>query len=128
MKKFIAVAALKVLLMPTAAGAECQTHACKVRVAHRQAKVKKLRTIAPYRWSFLGPVGACESGTGSYSLRVGLRAISPGGKYRGRYQFGWPDWLKAGGHGDPAAANWLDQAFRAVVWLHMNGRGAWPNC
>src|SRR3954453_21991068 len=92
-KKIITVAALKVLLIPTAAGAECQTHACKVRVAHRQAKVKKLRTIRPYRQTFLGPVGACESGTGSYSLRVGLHAVSPGGTYRGRYQFGLKDWI-----------------------------------
>jgi hypothetical protein len=127
-KKFIAVAALKVLLIPTAAGAECQTHACKVRVAHRQAKVKKIKTIRPYRQTFLGPVGACESGTGSYSLRVGLHAVSPGGTYRGRYQFGWPDWIKAGGHGDPIFAPWWEQAYRAVRWLHINGRDSWPNC
>lgn len=116
----VAVAAFVAGAFVAPAGAHytagCKARACKVHV------------LMPYRSTFLGPVGACESGTHSYSLRAGLRAISPGGKYRGRYQFGWPDWLKAGGHGDPAAASWVEQGYRAVVWLHRNGRGAWPNC
>ena len=105
--------------------------------AHYYAGCKKApckkHVIKPYRASFLGPVGACESGTGSYNLKVGLRAISPGGTYRGRYQFGWPDWSRAGGTriagvSDPAAAGGLDQAYVAVRWLHINGRSSWPNC
>lgn len=88
----------------------------------------KKHVIRPYRSSFLGPVGACESGTGSWNLRVGLRAINPTGSYRGRYQFGWDDWDSAGGTGDPAKASWIEQAYRAVLWLHFNGRQSWPNC
>lgn len=88
----------------------------------------KYHVFKPYIGTFLGPVGACESGTHSYSLYAGLRAISPGGTYRGRYQFGWGDWRKAGGYGDPAAASANEQAYRAVVWLHRNGRQSWPNC
>lgn len=99
----------------------CRTHACRVRVRHK-------KYIRPYRGWFLGPVGACESGTGSYSLKAGLRAVSPSGQYRGRYQFGIPDWYRAGGTGDPINAGWLEQAYRAVRWLHINGRGSWPNC
>lgn len=87
----------------------------------------KRHVIAPFKRSFLGPVGACESGTTRW-LRHGLRAVSSTGQYRGRYQFGLPDWRRAGGRGDPAAAGWLEQAYRAVVWLGANGRQSWPNC
>lgn len=86
----------------------------------------KRRAIAPYK-PFLRAVGACESGTSRW-LRHGLHAVSPGGRYRGRYQFGLPDWRRAGGSGDPADAGWLEQAYRAVVWLTVNGRRSWPNC
>lgn len=87
----------------------------------------KVHVIAPYVRSFLGPTGACESGT-DRNLRHGLHALSPGGVYRGRYQFGWGDWHRAGGVGDPIWASWYEQAYRAVVWLHVNGRQSWPNC
>lgn len=87
----------------------------------------KIHVIRPYMRSFLGPVGACESGT-TYHLKHGLRVIDPGGIYRGRYQFGWSDWLRAGGKGDPSRASWYEQGYRAVVWLHRNGRSSWPNC
>jgi hypothetical protein len=103
---------------PAAAGhytPGCKHKACKIHV------------IEPYRYTFLGPTGACESG-GTRSLKSGLHAISPGGIYRGRYQFGWGDWLRAGGHGDPAHSAWYEQGYRAVVWLHRNGRQSWPNC
>lgn len=89
--------------------------------------VCKRHVIKPYKRAFLGPVGACESGTTRW-LRHGLRALSPGGQYRGRYQFDWGSWAGAGGRGDPSAAGWLEQAYRAVVWLHLAGRQAWPNC
>jgi hypothetical protein len=87
----------------------------------------KLHVIAPYRTSFLGPTGACESG-GTRSLRTGLRAVDPSGTYLGRYQFDLKGWHGAGGEGSPVVAGWLEQAYRAVVWLHRNGRQSWPNC
>lgn len=87
----------------------------------------KRHVIAPYRTAFLGPVGQCESGT-TRLLRHGLRAISASGTYRGRYQFDWRSWAGAGGRGDPAHATWLEQAYRAVVWLKRAGIGAWPLC
>jgi hypothetical protein len=94
----------------------CKKHRCKVHV------------FTPYVANFLGPVGACESGTGSHSIYDGIRAISRSGQYRGRYQFDFRSWAGAGGSGDPARATATEQAYRAVVWLHRNGRGAWPNC
>jgi hypothetical protein len=116
----VAAVALALLLFVTGADAHYYSHCAKPKC--------KYHVFAPYKRTFLGPVGACESGTHSHSLYAGLRAISPGGTYRGRYQFGWADWARAGGHGDPAAASANEQAYRAVVWLHRNGRQSWPNC
>lgn len=87
----------------------------------------RLMKIRPHVGWFLGPTGACESGT-DHNLRHGLRATSSTGQYLGRYQFGQPDWYRAGGVGDPRNASWLEQAYRAVVWLYINGRSSWPNC
>jgi hypothetical protein len=84
--------------------------------------------IKPFRHTFLGPVGACESGTTRF-LRHGLRAISPNGKYRGRYQFDMSSWHTAGGPGDPVNAGWVRQAYTAVVWLDMTSLfSSWPVC
>jgi hypothetical protein len=93
----------------------CQTRHCRLRVIH------------PYRATFLGPVGACESG-GTWNLHTGLTATSPGGEYLGRYQFDLGSWRGAGGRGDPRRRSWLKQAYRAVRWLKINGRDSWPNC
>lgn len=101
----------------------CNTKSCLRRVQRKRMK----RYIRPYRGWFLGPVGACESST-TTNLKHGLRAVSPSGQYRGRYQFGMPDWRRAGGTGDPINADWLTQAYFAVRWLHINGRSSWPNC
>lgn len=117
MKPVLAAATIAVVLPVTPAEAVyagCEKPPCK-----RHA-------IRPFR-PFLASVGACESGTTSW-LRHGLHAVSSTGQYRGRYQFGVPDWRRAGGRGDPAAAGWLEQAYRAVVWLGINGRQSWPNC
>jgi hypothetical protein len=105
----------------------CESKACEKRVHKKRMRHKKLRTIKPYRRSFLGPTGACESGT-TMNLHHGLRAVDPSGTYRGRYQFNMSGWRGAGGRGDPIDANWLEQAYRAVRWLHINGRQSWPNC
>lgn len=100
--------------------------------AHYYAGCKKVEckrhVYLPYKANFLGPVGACESGTGSYNLAAGLRAVSAGGTYRGRYQFDMRSWAGAGGAGDPVSWGPVEQAYRAVVWLHRAGRGAWPSC
>lgn len=97
----------------------CKKTACKTHV------------IQPYKKNFLGPVGRCEAGPkfgATLSLKTGLKAIDPSGTYYGRYQFGLRDWGRAGGKGDPRDASWLEQAYRAVVWLNVNGRQSWPNC
>lgn len=119
----------------------CHSNACEVRVAAKHARwdakwcarhqacryrVFRKRTIAPYR-AWLAKTGACESGTGSYDLRVGLRAYNPSPFY-GRYQFVMSTWYSVGGRGDPRDADWLEQAYRAVLLLRRSGAGQWPVC
>lgn len=118
MKRLITLAALASVGTTTAEAHYydgCQKNPCKKHV------------IEPYVRSFLGPVGACESGTTRW-LRHGLGVVSPTGQYRGRYQFDMSSWRGAGGYGDPVNAGWLTQAYNAVRWLHRAGRHAWPNC
>lgn len=109
----------------------CNTKACQARVC-KSASCKS-RVIARYRAkaasayppisaadrAWLNKVGNCES-NGYADKR------NP--KYRGRYQFGWPDWARAGGHGDPADAPPAEQDYRALKWRDMNGVKSWPVC
>lgn len=112
-------------IVPAQAGASsrnhdpCNTHACHVRVAHKQARAKKIRVTAPYR-AWLGMVRRCESG-GNYG-------ISTGNGFYGAYQFDVSSWRGAGGRGMPHLAAPLEQDYRAVRWRQMVGTGAWPVC
>lgn len=54
------------------------------------------------------------------------RAISPGGLYRGAYQFDWPTWLGVGGSGDPALATPAEQDYRAGLLVGLRGLAPWP--
>jgi len=56
------------------------------------------------------------------------RAISPGGTYRGKYQFSFSTWATVGGKGDPAAASETEQDRRAAVLYRTGGPGHWPVC
>lgn len=119
MKALLVLTSLAMLAATADANAHvakgCKKNACKTHV------------VQPFKKTFLGPVGACESG-GTFSLKTGLRATDPSGTYLGRYQFNREGWAGAGGTGDPRDASWLEQAYRAVLWLHINGRQSWPNC
>lgn len=66
-------------------------------------------------------IARCESGGNP-------RAISPGGVYRGKYQFSRATWRSLGGVGDPAAAPEAVQDAMAAKLLARAGRSAWPNC
>jgi Transglycosylase-like domain/Putative peptidoglycan binding domain len=66
-------------------------------------------------------IAECESGGNP-------RAISPGGIYRGKYQFSRDTWRKLGGTGDPAAApEWLQDRL-ALRLYRQSGTAPWPNC
>ncbi|HEX7088755.1 MAG TPA: transglycosylase family protein [Longimicrobiales bacterium] len=66
-------------------------------------------------------IAACESGGDP-------GAVSPGGHYRGKYQFDYGTWASVGGSGDPAAAPEAEQDRRALLLYRRRGTGPWPVC
>lgn len=69
----------------------------------------------------LESIAQCESGGDP-------TAVSPGGKYRGKYQFSRETWKDMGGSGDPADAPEAEQDQRAAELLESRGPRSWPNC
>jgi hypothetical protein len=66
-------------------------------------------------------IAECESGGNP-------RAISPGGTYRGKYQFSRSTWHDLGGSGDPAdAPEWVQDKL-ALKLYRQSGTAPWPNC
>lgn len=113
-----------VLVVSGEAHAECNSAACEKRVY----KKHRLKVIKPHR-EWLRTVGDCENGAyGGRSLRSGLKAVSPGGTYQNRYQFDAASWRATGAGVARLDASWLEQAYRAVIWLKKRGPGAWPRC
>jgi peptidoglycan hydrolase-like protein with peptidoglycan-binding domain len=55
-------------------------------------------------------------------------AVSPTGKYRGKYQFSTETWRELGGTGDPAAAPEAVQDRIAAALLAARGTTPWPVC
>ena len=69
----------------------------------------------------LRQIAECESGGNPH-------AISPGGTYRGKYQFSRSTWHNLGGSGDPAdAPEWLQDRL-ALKLYRQSGTSPWPNC
>ena len=66
-------------------------------------------------------IAECESGGNP-------RAVSPGGTYRGKYQFSRGTWRSLGGQGDPAAAAEAVQDRLALKLFRRSGNSSWPNC
>lgn len=71
--------------------------------------------------ALLQRIAQCESGGDP-------TAVSPDGRYRGKYQFLRSTWKGLGGTGDPAAASEAEQDRRALQLLKTQGPGAWPVC
>lgn len=69
----------------------------------------------------LASIARCES-------HGNPRAISAGGRYRGKYQFSFSTWASVGGKGDPAAASETEQDRRAAILYRTGGPGHWPVC
>lgn len=80
-----------------------------------------VRTASVRAGGTLTAIAACESG-GNPS------AISPGGTYRGKYQFDYGTWASVGGSGDPAAASEAEQDARAAALYAQRGAAPWPVC
>ena len=69
----------------------------------------------------LDAIAHCES-------RGDPTAVSPDGRYRGKYQFSRATWRSLGGKGDPAQAPEAEQDRLAAVLLKRQGPSAWPAC
>jgi peptidoglycan hydrolase CwlO-like protein len=69
----------------------------------------------------LEQIARCESGGNP-------RAVSPDGRYRGKYQFAPETWQAVGGTGDPAAASEAEQDRRAAILYSQQGSSPWPIC
>jgi peptidoglycan hydrolase-like protein with peptidoglycan-binding domain len=66
-------------------------------------------------------IARCESGGDP-------TAVSPDGRYRGKYQFSRATWRALGGEGDPAKAPEREQDRMARLLLERQGTSAWPSC
>jgi hypothetical protein len=66
-------------------------------------------------------LAVCESGNNP-------RAVSPGGRYRGLYQFMMSTWHSVGGKGDPINATRAEQTYRAQLLYKRVGARAWGAC
>jgi peptidoglycan hydrolase-like protein with peptidoglycan-binding domain len=66
-------------------------------------------------------IAQCESGGNP-------RAVSPGGQYRGKYQFSRQTWRALGGRGDPADAPEWKQDRLALKLYRQSGTAPWPSC
>ena len=71
--------------------------------------------------SVLERIAQCESGGNP-------RAVSPDGRYRGKYQFSRATWRSLGGEGDPARASEAEQDRLAAKLYRQRGTSPWPNC
>jgi peptidoglycan hydrolase-like protein with peptidoglycan-binding domain len=66
-------------------------------------------------------IAECESGGNP-------RALSPGGRYRGKYQFSIETWRNLGGDGDPVQASEATQDRIALKLYRRSGSAPWPSC
>jgi Transglycosylase-like domain len=126
----VLVLALLALIAPAPAVASdkhrhvpgCNTYRCDKRVK-AQAEHKRFerwqKIVRPYN-AWLNRTAWCES--------RGRWHINTGNGYYGGLQFALRSWFAVGGRGYPHWASILEQKYRAVKLLHIQGRGAWPVC
>jgi hypothetical protein len=84
-----------------------------------RAATSRSTTSAPS--ATLARIAQCESGGDP-------TAVSPDGRYRGKYQFSRATWRSLGGAGDPAQASEAEQDRMAAQLLAQAGTSPWPNC
>jgi hypothetical protein len=139
-KRLIAAGTV-VAALPAAASAHedvhvrgCKTATCDKRLGRKWAKrhpalarAASLRAIvAPYR-GWLDRVGECEDNDNPAAGPTGYRS-NTGNNFFGRYQFTLSSWAAVGGSGRPDLAPPLEQDYRAVRLLKLQGPRAWPVC
>jgi hypothetical protein len=114
----------------------CHTITCERRVRIRQQRVtyhciyhrdcviavhrRQWRAIVePYR-EWMEKTAQCESG-GNWSTNTG-------NGFYGGIQFTIESWNAVGGDGLPSDASKLEQMYRGVRLMRIQGKGAWPVC
>ena len=88
-------------------------------VPSRAPAVNRREIVRPHS-AWLDRVAQCESG--------GRWHIATGNGFYGGLQFALSTWRGVGGRGMPHQASVLEQKYRAVRLLRVQGRGAWPVC
>jgi peptidoglycan hydrolase CwlO-like protein len=106
---------------PTATPAEVTAGVPQTAAAPSAAGVAASPPSGGGSSSHLSTIAQCESGGNP-------AAVSPGGTYRGKYQFLPETWRAVGGTGDPAAASESEQDLRANILYQQVGASAWPVC
>jgi hypothetical protein len=86
-----------------------------------EAKAQNVRGGRSKLPAILHSIAQCESGGDP-------RAVSPGGTYRGKYQFDRQTWASYGPPGDPARASEREQDRRALALYKARGTAPWPHC
>jgi hypothetical protein len=86
------------------------------RSVHRRSRRRSVRLPAALR-----RIAICESGGNP-------RAVSPSGRYRGKYQFTRATWRALGGRGDPAKAPEWRQDRLALKLYRKRGTAPWGGC
>ena len=110
----LTAAIIAAIATPTPATARCAKQ-CKQRVINKH----KRRIVAPYR-QFFERIAHCESGS--------LWTINTGNGFYGGIQFTLQSWRGVGGKGYPHKASKLEQMYRGVRLLKVQGPAAWPIC
>jgi hypothetical protein len=108
----------------------CSSDPCDKRIGKRWArkhpKARLASVVAPYR-AWLNRVGECEDNDNPAAGPTGYQS-NTGNGFFGRYQFTLSSWAAVGGRGRPDLAPPLEQDFRAIRLLHLQGPRAWPVC
>ena len=119
--RFLVVLVVAGVLAPSGAAlpTDGTSGGAEVPTGNQKTEAKKRKTVKLPK--ILKKIAQCESGGDP-------RAISPDGKYRGKYQFSRPTWRSVGGHGDPAKASEYWQDKRALKLYKREGTKPWPNC
>jgi hypothetical protein len=89
--------------------------------SHSTGGTSPSNNSSPRLPAVLKRIAQCESGGNP-------RAVSPDGRYRGKYQFDRATWRRWGGEGDPAAAPESVQDRIALKLYRARGTAPWPNC
>lgn len=79
----------------------------------------RCKVVRPYR-GWLHKVAVCESDD--------RPSTNTGNGFYGAFQFTIRSWRAVGGRGWPHHASMLEQSYRAVLLLRVQGTRAWPVC